>query len=276
MQIGTDGGFLPAPVRLTELTIGIAERFDVVIDFSGTAGPNVRVSPTTRRRRSPTATTSPDQRHDVQGRQAASAVATTARFRDPLGAGAAARSAGRRSTPAISSSASSTRPTPFENPIIGLINAPWSDPVTETPQAGSVEIWRIINTTGDAHPIHIHLVQFQILDRQPFDLTRRPSLAAGWLASVFTGPAGAADAARRNERPPPSRTPSSRCRARSRASSRGSTCPAGPRVQPGPEVPLRVPLPHPGARRQRHDEALRCRRLDRAHGLRRFRTAPAL
>jgi len=64
---------------------------------------------------------------------------------------------------------------PFENPIIGLINAPWEDPVTETPQAGSVEIWRLINTTGDAHPIHIHLVQFQILDRQPFDTTQYPA-----------------------------------------------------------------------------------------------------
>jgi len=37
---------------------------------------------------------------------------------------------------------------PFENPIIALIDAPWADPVTETPRAGSVEIWRIINTTG--------------------------------------------------------------------------------------------------------------------------------
>src|SRR5262249_44340877 len=44
---------------------------------------------------------------------------------------------------------------PFENPIIALINAPWADPVTETPRAGSVEIWRIINPTGDAPPIHI-------------------------------------------------------------------------------------------------------------------------
>jgi spore coat protein A len=64
--------------------------------------------------------------------------------------------------------------TPFENPIIALINAPWADPVTETPRAGSVEIWRIINTTGDAHPIHIHLVQFQILDRQAFDPQQYP------------------------------------------------------------------------------------------------------
>ena len=44
--------------------------------------------------------------------------------------------------------------------------------VTETPKAGSVEIWRIINATRDAHPIHIHLVQFEVLDRQPFDVTQ--------------------------------------------------------------------------------------------------------
>ena len=55
------------------------------------------------------------------------------------------------------------------------------DPVTESPRAGSTEIWRIINTTGDAHPIHVHLVQFKILDRQPFDVTQYP----GRLA--FTG-----------------------------------------------------------------------------------------
>jgi spore coat protein A len=64
---------------------------------------------------------------------------------------------------------------PFENPIIAQINGVmWSDPVTETPKAGSVEIWRIVNTTGDAHPIHIHLVQFQILERRHFDINQYP------------------------------------------------------------------------------------------------------
>jgi spore coat protein A, manganese oxidase len=63
-----------------------------------------------------------------------------------------------------------------------LINAPWEDPVTETPNAGSVEVWRLINTTEDAHPIHVHLVEFQILDRQPFDASLYPDRL------VFTGP----------------------------------------------------------------------------------------
>ena len=62
----------------------------------------------------------------------------------------------------------------------------------QVPQAGSVEIWRPINTTGDAHPIHIHLVQFPVPDRQPFDTTQSP----GRL--VFTGPRVTPPA---NERP---------------------------------------------------------------------------
>jgi len=40
--------------------------------------------------------------------------------------------------------------------------------VTEIPQVGSTEIWEIVNLTPDAHPIHIHLIQFQILNRQAF------------------------------------------------------------------------------------------------------------
>lgn len=43
------------------------------------------------------------------------------------------------------------------------------DPVTETPKAGDIEVWRIFNLTGDNHPIHFHLVNVQILSRTPFD-----------------------------------------------------------------------------------------------------------
>lgn len=42
--------------------------------------------------------------------------------------------------------------------------------VTELPQVGSTEVWEIVNMTPDAHPIHIHLIQFQIMNRQPFFL----------------------------------------------------------------------------------------------------------
>jgi spore coat protein A, manganese oxidase len=41
--------------------------------------------------------------------------------------------------------------------------------ITEVPQVGSTELWEIINMTGDTHPIHTHLVQFEILNRQNYD-----------------------------------------------------------------------------------------------------------
>jgi spore coat protein A len=54
--------------------------------------------------------------------------------------------------------------------MIGLLDKKhWDDPISEDPKAGSTEIWSFANTTGDVHPMHLHLVQFQVLNRQPFD-----------------------------------------------------------------------------------------------------------
>ncbi len=39
---------------------------------------------------------------------------------------------------------------------------------SELPRVGDTEQWEIINLTADAHPIHLHLVQFQLINRQPF------------------------------------------------------------------------------------------------------------
>ena len=52
-----------------------------------------------------------------------------------------------------------------------LNNAHWSMPVTESPVLDSTEIWELANTTDDAHPIHLHLVRFQILNRRTFDVS---------------------------------------------------------------------------------------------------------
>jgi spore coat protein A len=57
----------------------------------------------------------------------------------------------------------------------------YDDPVTETVTLGSVEKWRFINTTDDAHPMHLHLVQFQILHRQGFNI---PAMQSGKLELV--------------------------------------------------------------------------------------------
>lgn len=45
----------------------------------------------------------------------------------------------------------------------------WFQPTTETPALDSTEIWEIYNFTADAHPIHLHLVNFEILDREDFE-----------------------------------------------------------------------------------------------------------
>ncbi len=48
----------------------------------------------------------------------------------------------------------------------------YDEPITENVKLDSVEKWRFINTTDDAHPMHLHLVQFQILERQGLTDTR--------------------------------------------------------------------------------------------------------
>jgi spore coat protein A, manganese oxidase len=50
-----------------------------------------------------------------------------------------------------------------------LNNTPWHAPITEKPVLNTTEIWGLVNLTDDSHPIHLHLVRFQILDRRRFD-----------------------------------------------------------------------------------------------------------
>jgi FtsP/CotA-like multicopper oxidase with cupredoxin domain len=42
----------------------------------------------------------------------------------------------------------------------------WHMPTTENPQLHSTEVWEIYNFTGDAHPVHLHLVNFEVLSRR--------------------------------------------------------------------------------------------------------------
>ncbi|MHB8791965.1 MAG: multicopper oxidase family protein [Thermoleophilia bacterium] len=61
--------------------------------------------------------------------------------------------------------------------------------LTEVPNEGDTEIWEIVNLTADSHPIHLHAVQFQLVDRQPFD-------AKGYTATynaAFTNDVGTID-----------------------------------------------------------------------------------
>lgn len=44
----------------------------------------------------------------------------------------------------------------------------FSQPYTENPDLNGTEVWEIYNATGDAHPIHVHLVHFQVINREGF------------------------------------------------------------------------------------------------------------
>jgi spore coat protein A, manganese oxidase len=167
-QIGSDGGLLPAPLELHYLLIAPGERCDVVVDFSGCESKcfsliNDAPAPYT-----------------MGGQYLAEDVMLF------------------KVTRPLSGKDISTVPetlVPFEllNPtyatrerlllvsekerpsdgyvIIGLLgNTRWHEPITEDPKAGSTEIWSFVNITGDVHPLHVHLVQFQVLNRQAFDV----------------------------------------------------------------------------------------------------------
>jgi spore coat protein A len=59
---------------------------------------------------------------------------------------------------------------PAGNAMVMLLNrTPWHMPVTETAKLGSTEIWALVNLTDDTHPIHLHHVRFQVVDRRAFD-----------------------------------------------------------------------------------------------------------
>jgi FtsP/CotA-like multicopper oxidase with cupredoxin domain len=59
--------------------------------------------------------------------------------------------------------------------------------VQEMPANGSTEDWVFVNTTADTHPLHVHLVQFRVVDRVPFDV-------AGYLTALAAARAGSAGA----------------------------------------------------------------------------------
>jgi len=180
IQVGSDGGFLPAPVLQRDLTIGPAERFDVVVDFSGAYGKCFVLNNDAK-------APFPDGDDVVPANMMLFKVSRRLRGRDnsvvprSLAPAASLHPGSAIKTRDLVLSELDSAP-PFDDPIMGLINAMWDSPVTEDPRAGSVEIWRIINTTEDAHPIHIHLIRFYVLDRQPFDTSQYPDRL------VFTGP----------------------------------------------------------------------------------------
>jgi spore coat protein A, manganese oxidase len=67
---------------------------------------------------------------------------------------------------------------------------PYESAVTESVLAGSTEVWEIFNTTADVHPMHFHLVNVQLINRQPFQVSSLGNTQGG---VNFTGPATPAE-----------------------------------------------------------------------------------
>jgi spore coat protein A len=203
-QIGSDGGFLAAPVELQKVLLGPAERADVIVDFTGLDGKTVTLS---------NDAPSPYPGWTTLTMQHAP-LSELMQFRVTLSLSAGGkpfsmptqvpmeRYDAAHALVARDFVLTELMDTSGQSLGVRINNKGYDDPVTETPQLGSLERWRFINTTDDAHPMHLHLVQFQILERQGFDRaaysqgrlalvgTRRPPAAheAGWKDTAVVNP----------------------------------------------------------------------------------------
>ncbi|HAH25411.1 MAG TPA: bilirubin oxidase [Prolixibacteraceae bacterium] len=218
-QIGTDGGMLDRPVVLDpqsgqKLLLGCGERADVIIDFSKVAPGTVFILMNDANAPFPNGdpvelgTTDRIMQFIVNGKLTdgtdANKKGTDRSFIPPH----------LRISPLV-------KLTDFEghvninpdvtrqltlNEILGdggpemvlLNNSRYEDmpemgmfgKVTEKPTEGNTEKWQLINTTMDAHPMHMHLVQFQLVSRQDFDAMKYMEDYMGSFTGVNGGTPG--------------------------------------------------------------------------------------
>jgi spore coat protein A, manganese oxidase len=191
-QIGNEGGFLAAPVNLTadnrnRLLMGLAERADLIVDFTnvpvgnyvlGNLGPD-----------EPFGGGVPGEDFDPADSESTGQLmefrVVPAVAPDPttppqfLVLPALTRLTGGTARPlALIEKADvgfDADGNEVEGPVEALLGTvtegvwteyKWMDPVTENPAVGTTEVWEFYNTTGDAHPMHIHEVTFQVVNRE--------------------------------------------------------------------------------------------------------------
>ena len=168
-QIGTEGGLLAAPTDRSQVLLAPAERADVIVDFSSLGvgdevflrnfGPDGPFE-------SPTAGHTPADPNTTGQVMKFRVVA-------PTGPDTSSLPQTLASVPRIpESQATITRQLSlvdsldeFGRPKMLLDGAEFMEPITELPLQGTTEIWEITNSSVDSHPIHMHLVLFQVLDR---------------------------------------------------------------------------------------------------------------
>lgn len=178
-QIGTDGGYLPMPVTLSELTIAPGERADILIDFSalspGTKIIFTNTAPAPFPKGDPTDPQTTGQIMQFTVVSPAGSLPVLPPLPKTLNI-----------IPTLTPNAPKRTLTLVEvmgpqGPVEVLLNGQkWSAPISEFPELGTTEEWEIVNLTADTHPIHLHLVQFQLFTRQRLDTA---TYMADWMAA---------------------------------------------------------------------------------------------
>lgn len=175
-QIGSDGGLLNSTVFTNRIVIGPGERIDVIVDFSAAAGKTLILRNNARSPYPFGVTPNPN----TTGQIMAFKVGTILTAPDTSVLPTTLRS----SPIAALGNSSETRKLILTEgmdeygrlkPMLGTVaDGPldFMHPTTENPALDAIEEWEIYNTTPDAHPIHLHLVHFQVINTQKFSVKK--------------------------------------------------------------------------------------------------------
>ncbi|MBI5532166.1 MAG: multicopper oxidase domain-containing protein [Deltaproteobacteria bacterium] len=190
-QIGAEGGLISgAPAVRSELLIAPGERADVIVDFASmTPGQETVLL-----------NTGPDEPYNGVAPQDPADPETTGqvmKFKVVAASGQGIPGAIPTQLPVVAPLTTTLSPRdvtlnevmyhPADIPAEALLGTTeggpleWGAAITETPFRDTTEIWRILNLTADAHPIHLHLVSFQVLDRTPFKSEEYAAAQRKWL-----------------------------------------------------------------------------------------------
>jgi spore coat protein A len=191
-QIGNEGGFLAAPVNITamgnHLLMGLAERADVIVDFTnvpvgnyvlGNLGPDEPFGGGIPNVDFPAAdplTTGQIMQFNVVPALAPD-LTTPPMFLQlppivPLPAETVTRPLALIEKMGMGYDAVGNMVDGPVEALLGTVEAGmavekmWMEPITENPVVGATEVWEFYNTTGDAHPMHVHEVVFEVINRE--------------------------------------------------------------------------------------------------------------
>ena len=180
--IGAEGGFLRAPVATEKFLLAPGERVDVVVDFGPLRGENVLLT-------SSAPAPYPSGRGGDIGALMRFDVVRALNGIDATTPPSELALPSLPSLPAPSVTRSlhlrEILDAEGEPVMLEVEDLTFMDPVVTKPVLGATEDWLLINTTADTHPIHLHLVHFEVVDRRPFN-------AAAYLGGGgvhYTGPA---------------------------------------------------------------------------------------